>query len=256
MNPLFKASPLAIENEIYSLLDLKEGQDLRFDDAIIKISRDYYYFQYKILKLLDNQISISFDYEVKYNELFFLSGSDVNDLPFKFVSLTFDSITRETEKGIMFTSRENSFSSPDYSITISPTEPSDIEIAFVDGINCDNRQSSIMKEYFFDHLVSLNEALKENLSLLSKFLIPLDNICKLIGKEQQIFKDSILENNDYSFEFIYKTLMNNKDIINITTDKDITKHLEFMNKYFFNKEELSQEGLYKPLKNKEKNSLK
>lgn len=256
MNPLFKESPLAIENEIYSLLELEKGNFFFLDRAIFSISEDYFNFQSKIIKLLKNQISISFNFELKYNDLFFLSGSDVNDVPLKFVSLTFDSITREKEMGLMFTSRENSYSSPDYSITVSPTEASDIEIVFSGGMASDSREAMIMQQYFFDHLVSINEEFKDHFSLLSKFIIPLDSICNLIGKNSQIFNSSILENNDYSFEFIYKTLMNNKDIINITTDKDITKHLEFMNKYFFNKEELSQEGLYKSLKNKEKNSLK
>lgn len=71
MNPLFKESSLAIENEIYSLLDLKKGDFFFIDKAIFTISEDYFHFQSKIIKLLNNQISISFDFEIKYNELFF-----------------------------------------------------------------------------------------------------------------------------------------------------------------------------------------
>lgn len=230
MKSPFKESPELIEKELYSLINLSKGEAPFLDSFILKISSDYFLFQQNLLNIANDKTFFSLDSDrISFNDLIKISIDMKNN---NYLSLQYNPLTDMDHFGLSWSGiRRKSIENNNSNMFIIPLHSSHIKLFEQGWDDFDSKEK--IQDYFFNHLIDLDNKFNVKLNKLPTFLIPLEEIFLLLKNNEINIFTLFNKKESYDNIQIYNTLKENKSIISLTSDIDITSQLESMSKHFF-----------------------
>lgn len=229
MKSPFKESSELIEKELYLLINLSKNESPFLDSFISKLSSDYFSFQTNLLNIASDRTFFYLDSDrISFNDLIKIS-IDMKDN--KYLSFQYNPLTDMDQFGLSWSGIRRKTIENDSNMFIIPLHPSHIKLFEQGWDDFDSKEK--IQDYFFNHLIDLDNAFNKKINQLQTFLLPLEEIFLLLKKNEINLFTLFNKKESYDNIQIYTTLRENKSIISLTSDIDITPQLEIMSKHFF-----------------------